>query len=86
MQRIDKPTIYRLYSVLERISCGLSAVQKVEKKGFIGQSQQNCFVHVIHFIEPSSEFRPNRPKIASLQNLIILEYETAFSWSTATSL
>jgi hypothetical protein len=31
--------------------------------------------------EASSEFRPT---IASLQNLVILEFETAFTWSTAT--
>jgi hypothetical protein len=32
--------------------------------------------------EASSE---SRPKIASLLNLVTVEYETAFSWSTATS-
>jgi hypothetical protein len=31
--------------------------------------------------ETFSEFRP---KIVSLQNLVTLEYETAFSWSIAT--
>jgi hypothetical protein len=34
--------------------------------------------------EASPEFSPNRSKIASLYNLVTLEYETAFSRSTAT--
>jgi hypothetical protein len=31
MQRINKPTIYSLSSILERISCGLSAISLTER-------------------------------------------------------
>jgi hypothetical protein len=69
---------------LECISCGLSAAQEGE---FIGQSHQNCFDHFIEaFILGDDEVSPElRFKIASLQNLVTLEDETAFSPSTVTS-
>jgi hypothetical protein len=50
MQRIDKLMIASLCSFLEAISGELSIGQKRQKKRFIGQSQQNCFIQLIEAI------------------------------------
>jgi hypothetical protein len=47
MQRIDKPTIYSAFR--NAYLAGYLPYRMYRRKGFIGQSQQNCFVH---FIEP----------------------------------
>jgi hypothetical protein len=86
--RIDKPTIYRRYNPFwNAYPAGDMPYRTYRRKGFIRQIQQNCFVH---FIEASSlgnnEAYPEfRSKIASVQNFVIREYETAISSSTATS-
>jgi hypothetical protein len=75
---------------LERISCGVSAICRTESKEEKGSSDKTGKIASLPSSrlssladdEAASEFRH---KIASLQNLVILEYETAFSWSTATS-
>jgi hypothetical protein len=103
MQTIDKPTIYSLYSFLEPISCGLSAVQKYRSTEVQKYRSTEVQKKKVHRTKPaellrslhrddhlwatmadgvSSEFRL---KIASLQNLITFESETAFFRSTATS-
>jgi hypothetical protein len=87
-QRIDKPMIYSAF--WNAYLAGYLPYRAYRTKELDGPSGLNCFVH---FIEPSSlgddkassEFRPNRRRIAFLQNLVTLEYEMTFSWSTATS-
>jgi hypothetical protein len=70
---------------LEGISCGPSTVEK--KMAHRTKPAESLLLlhrgHRIWAMMTSSEFRP---RIASLPNLVTLEYETAFSWSTATSL
>jgi hypothetical protein len=89
-QKINMPMISRLYSFLERISCGLSATDKVQKERAHRTKPASEFrsLHRGHHLwamladEASSEFRS---KMTSLQNIVTVEYETGFAWSIATS-
>jgi hypothetical protein len=87
MQRIDKATIYELFGthILRAICC----TERTEEKDSSDKASRiasfsSSRPSSLGDDETSSEFRANRPKIASLQNLVTLEYEAAFSWSTAT--
>jgi hypothetical protein len=84
IQRIDKPMIHSALWNTYPADVLLS-----KRKGVVGQSQQNCVVYFtssrplsLDDDETSSEFRP---KIASMQNFVKLEYETGFFGSTATN-
>jgi hypothetical protein len=48
MQRIDKTTIYSAF--WNAHPAGYLPYRRYRRKGFIGQSQQNCFVHFIEAI------------------------------------
>jgi hypothetical protein len=48
MQRIDKPTIYGAFWNPHPAGCVPHG--RYRTKGFIGQSQQNCFAHFIEAI------------------------------------
>jgi hypothetical protein len=84
MQRIDKPAICSAFGRhIRRFVCSTEEKSSLDNASKIASftSSKPSFVEDD---EASSEFRP---KMASLQSFVILEYEyeMAFSWDSATS-